>query len=295
MDTNPLAPPVDTVLERHHGNFERGLLALVKLTDGPVYVCTASDSSLPVPHHERLRREVFLGPHPAGTVGLYIHTLDPVDRRKLVWHIGYRDVAAIGALFDSGKLDVERVVALAGPAVREPRLVRTRIGASIDEIVDGELVEGDNRTISGSVLSGRTAAGEIHGYLGRYHNQVSALREGREREFLGWMSPGLNRFSTINTFVSALIPGKKFALSTSTNGSRRAIVPIGMYERVVPMDIEPTFLLRALMMKDVERAEELGCLELDEEDLALCTLVDPGKNEFGPYLREVLSILEKEG
>ena len=295
IDTNPLAPPADKVIGDRNGDFERGLLALVKLTEGPVYVCTKPETNISIPSHKRLCHEIFLGPHPTGTVGLHIHTLDPVDRSKIVWYIGYQDVVAIGALLDSGKLDVERIVTLGGPAVREPRLIRTRIGASVDEIVEGELIEGNHRTISGSVLSGRVSSGEILGYLGRYHNQISVLREAQEREFLGWMSPGFNRFSIINTFISALMPRKKFVFNTSMNGSRRAIVPIGMYERVMPMDIEPTFLLRALLMQDVERAEELGCLELEEEDLALCTLVDPGKNEFGPYLRKVLTILGKEG
>ena len=144
-------------------------------------------------------------------------------------------------------------------------------------------------------MSGRTAAGEIHGYLGRYHQQISALTEGRRREFMGWLWPGFNKYSTISTFVSCLIPGRRFSLTTSTNGSRRAIVPVGAYEKVMPFDIAATPLLRSLLMHDVERAEELGCLELDEEDLALCTFVCPGKNDYGPLLRRVLESIEKEG
>jgi Na+-transporting NADH:ubiquinone oxidoreductase subunit A len=295
MDTSPLAPDVERILQGAHGDFERGLATLLKLTEGPVYVCTAPASSVPVPSDDRLRREEFEGPHPAGTVGLHIHWLDPVDRNKVVWHIGYQDVVAIGKLFETGRLDPTRVVSLAGPSVRNPRLVRTRIGASLDEMTEGELREGPHRVVSGSVLSGRKAAGEVHGYLGRYHCQVSVLPEGRERDFLGWLGPGLDQFSVTTTFLSKLIPGKKFAMNTAKNGSLRAIIPIGVYEKVMPMDIEPTFLLRSLLMKDVERAEELGCLELEEEDLALCTYVDPGKNDYGPYLREVLTTLEKEG
>ena len=144
-------------------------------------------------------------------------------------------------------------------------------------------------------MSGRTAGDAIFGYLGRYHNQVSVLPEGREREFLGWLALGANKYSTINTFVSKLMPGKRFKLSTSRNGSDRAIVPIGMYERVMPMDILPTFLLRALVVGDIERCEELGCLELSEEDLALCSFVCPSKIEYGPLLRNVLTSIEKEG
>ncbi len=295
IDTNPLAPSVERLLEGASGAFERGLLALVKLTRGLVYVCTAPMSSLRMPQMDRIRYEEFSGPHPAGTVGVHIHTIDPVDRNKMVWHVSLQDTVAIGKLFESGILHVERTVALGGPAVQRPRLIRTRLGASTDELVQGELSSGENRIVSGSVLSGRRASGDVFGFFGRYHQQISVLPEGREREFLGWLVPGFHKFSTINTFVSQFIPRQKYAFTTSTNGSKRAIVPIGMYERVMPMDIMPTFLVRALVMGDVERAEELGCLELDEEDLALCTFVCSGKIEYGPYLREILTTIENEG
>jgi Na+-transporting NADH:ubiquinone oxidoreductase subunit A len=286
------------ILEGHSGDFERGLLAIAKLTEGVVFVCTDRSTVVPLPMSpdgERFRLEQFVGPHPSGTVGLHIHRLDPVNRKKIVWHLGLQDVIAIGKLFETGKLHVERIVSLAGPAVTRPCLLRTRLGASTDDLVEGELAEGENRVISGSVFCGRTAFGEVHGYLGRYAQQISVLREGREREFFGWSAPGLEKFSVSRTFLSKWIPGKRFGFTTATNGSRRAIVPIGMYERVMPMDLMPTHLLRALLMRDVETSEELGCLELDEEDLELCTFVDPGKNDFGPYLRDVLTTLEKEG
>ena len=173
--------------------------------------------------------------------------------------------------------------------------MRTRVGASTDELTAGELADGEQRVISGSVLSGRKAMGEIHSFLGRYHHQISVIRESRDREFLGWLAPGSDRFSVKPAFLSALLPRKKFAFTTSTNGSPRAIVPIGSYEKVMPMDILPSFLLRALVMHDVERAQELGCLELEEEDLALLSFVCPGKMDYGVYLRDVLTIIEKEG
>ena len=296
VDSHPLAPAATPILEGHAGDFERGLVALGKLTDGPVFVCTDRSTAVSLPADgDRFRLEQFVGPHPSGTPGLHIHQLDPVSRQKMVWHVGLQDVIAIGKLFETGKLHVERIIALAGPAVRNPGLVRTRFGASTDDLVAGELVEGDNRVISGSVLCGRTASGDVYGYLGRYAQQVSVLREGRERELFGWFTPGLGKFSISRTFLSKWIPGRRFALTTSTNGSRRAIVPIGMYEQVMPMDLMPTHLVRALLMRDIERCEELGCLELDEEDLELCTFVDPGKNDFGPYLRDVLTTIEKEG
>lgn len=295
MDTSPLAPDLDPIVQGREQDLQRGLTALSKLTDGPVYVCTSAASRIQVPSVERVQHERFRGPHPAGTAGLHIHRLDPVGRGKTVWHAGVQDVLAMGHLFAKGTLDVDRTISLAGPGVARPRLVRTRLGASTEELLAGEEIAGEVRVLSGSVLSGRQATGERHGYLGRYHQQISVIHEDRKREFLGWLAPGFNTYSAIPAFASALVPGKKFAFTTSTHGSRRAIVPIGMYEKVMPMDIEPTFLLKALVTKDLERAEELGALELDEEDLALCTFVCPGKEDYGPHLREVLTTLEKEG
>ena len=295
MDSNPLAPDVAVLLSNHEQQFQSGLTALARLTEGTLYVCADPGKELSLPDSESIQLETFAGPHPAGTVGYHIHVLDPVDRNKIVWHIGLQDVVAFGYLFETGNQRFERVVSLAGPAVKRPRLVQTRIGASTDDLVDDELVGIDDRVISGSALSGRKAMGDVFGYLGRYHQQVTVLIEDREREFLGWLSPGLNKFSVINTFVSALTPNKKFPLTTTTNGSRRNIVPIGVYERVMPMDLPTTVILKSLLMNDVETAEKLGCLELDEEDVALCTFVCPGKNDYGPHLREVLTILEKEG
>jgi Na+-transporting NADH:ubiquinone oxidoreductase subunit A len=295
MDTDPLAPDVEVVLRGREADFERGLAALTQLTDGPVFVCTSERFAPGVPQIDRVRHERFAGPHPAGTVGFHIHTLHPAGRNRLVWHAGYQDVVAIGHLFATGEIDVSRTVALAGPSVRSPRLIQTRIGASTDELTAGQLFEGDVRVVSGSVLSGRTAAGPVHGYLGRYHRQVSALPEGRTREFLGWAGPGLSRFSSIGIFASRLLPGRSFPMTTNTNGSPRAIIPIGMYEKVMPFDLHPTYLLKALVTLDIERAEQLGVLELDEEDVALCTFVCPGKNEYGPRLRELLTMIEKEG
>jgi Na+-transporting NADH:ubiquinone oxidoreductase subunit A len=294
-DSNPLAPEVAKVMEGKEGLFKNGLAVLGKLTEGPVFVCTDTATPLQLPDDKQFRHEQFKGPHPAGTVGLHIHTLDPVDRNKVVWHLGYQDVIAIGHLFETGRLLVERVIALAGPAVARPRLLATRIGASTDDLVADETNAGENRVISGSVLAGRKAMGADLGYLGRYANQVTVIREDTTREFLGWLAPGANKFSVVRTHLGSLIPGKKFPLTTTTNGSVRNIVPIGMFEKVMPLDLMPTQLLKSLLMRDLETAERLGCLELDEEDLALCTFVCPGKNDYGPCLRDVLTTIEKEG
>lgn len=296
VDTNPHAPDVGTVLKGREADFKAGLLALGKLAPR-TFLCKSSKLQLAVTGVPGLQVEDFEGVHPAGNVGTHIHMLAPVGGERVVWHVGYQDVAAIGALFTTGKLDVTRVVSLAGPVVQRPRLLQTVLGASIDELVAGELAPGENRVISGSVLSGRQASGDVEGYLGRYHVQIAALQEGRHRELLGWLAPGTGKYTIIPVYLGWLgkIFGKKFNMTTTTNGSPRAMVPIGMYERVMPLDIHPTFLLRSLLVGDTDRAVQLGALELDEEDLALCTFVDPGKADFGVVLRKNLSEIEKEG
>ena len=307
MNSEPFAPDPDRIAEGRAGDLERGLAALARLTDGPVYLCRAPGTLAAVEASGQVRIEEFVGPHPAGAPGLHIHTLDPVDRSKLVWQIGLQDTVAIGRLFATGESDVVRIVALAGPPVRAPRLLRTRLGASLADLVRAETsntgeADGDvaARVISGSPLSGRTAIGkgapaDLHGYLGRFHDTVSVLEDDHSRRFLGWLQPGFGAFSRARTFGSTLLPRRSFAMTTTTWGSPRAIVPIGLYESVFPWDLQPTFLLKSLVAGDIERAEELGCLELLEEDLALCTFVCPGKTEYGPYLRDALELIEKEG
>ena len=294
MDSHPHAPSLDVVLTDSDA-FDRGLAALCRLTDGPVFVCTRKGSSIKVSDNKQVQREEFEGPHPSGTVGFHIHTLDPVDRLKKIWHVGMQDVVAIGKLFSSGLLDVTRIVSIAGPPTRRPRLLRTRLGASVEDLLKEEVNDCEARFISGSVFSGRRANGSVHGYLGRYHQQISVLVEGREREFLGWLGPGFRKFSTIRTFLSSWIPRQRFSMTSSLNGSPRAIVPIGMFEKVMPFDLMVTPLMRALAMRDIERAEELGCLELVEEDMSLCSFVCVGKNDYGSRLRDVLDVIEQEG
>ena len=293
MDTRPHSPAQDVVLAERSADFEAGVLCLAKLCGGYTHVCLAPDSKIAVPKAAGVHAQVFDGPHPAGNAGTHIHFVCPVDMERTAWHIGYQDVAAVGRLFNTGQLDVSRVVALAGPSVLRPRLLRSRLGACIDELVIGETAPGVQRVVSGSVLDGRTAQGDALGYLGRYHQQVSVLAEATKRELFGWIMPGFDKFSVWGV-VAGAFTGRPQALNTTTNGGARAMVPIGSFERVMPLDLMPTFLLRALLMKSDERAEALGALELDEEDLALCTFVCPGKAEYGPLLRAALSRIQKE-
>ncbi|WP_163576005.1 Na(+)-translocating NADH-quinone reductase subunit A [Halomonas faecis] len=294
MDTHPLAADPALIINEQAEAFEDGLKVLKRLTEGRVYLCTAPDARVPGGEVAGVQTETFAGPHPAGLVGTHIHFLSPVSLQRRVWYIGYQDVIAVGKLFSEGQLDVSRVIAVGGPRAENPRLLRTRVGASTEELLAGEVVEPDEtRVISGSVFSGFTCEGALR-YLGRFHHQVSLLEEGNKRVFLGWLSPGSNRHSVMGIYLSKLKGLRDYAPTTSTNGSERAMVPVGVYEEVMPLDILPTQLLRTLIVGDIEVAMQLGCLELDEEDLALCTYVCPGKYEYGPILRDNLTLIEKE-
>lgn len=292
IDTHPLAADPALVIAEQAEAFEQGLKVLSRLAR--VFLCKAPGAALPGENLSQVKTESFSGPHPAGLAGTHIHFLDPVSANKTVWSIGYQDVIAVGKLFTTGQLSVERVVALGGPVVEQPRLLRTRLGACLNELTAGELKPGNNRVISGSVFGGRNARGAF-AYLGRYHQQVSCLAEGNDREMLHYLRAGVNKHSVLNVFVSKLMGGKRFDFTTTTNGSPRAMVPVGNYEKVMPLDILPTQLLRLLIVGDTEMAQKLGCLELDEEDLALCSYVCAGKYEYGPILRDNLTRIEKEG
>lgn len=294
VDTDPLAADPQSIVNLRRQDFIDGLRVLARLTEGRLFLCKAPGADIPVSDEPRLTVAEFGGRHPAGLVGTHIHFLDPVSAEAQVWHIGYQDVIAFGTLFTRGELDVSRIIALGGPSVRRPRLLRTRLGANTEDLLRDELHPVESRAISGSVLSGRRAAG-WGTYLGRYHNQISVLPEEREREFMGWLRPGRNKFSKINVFLSSLLPPSEYRFTTSQNGSPRAMVPIGNYEEVMPLDILPTQLLRSLVVRDTDMAQALGCLELDEEDLALLSFVDVAKYDFGPHLRASLELIEKEG
>ena len=294
MDTNPLAADPQVVIAEHAEAFTLGQEILAKLTSGKLYVCAADGADVPVASGGNIAKEEFAGPHPAGLAGTHVHFLEGASLSRVVWTVGYQDVIAIGRLFLDGRLFTERVIALAGPQVENPRLLRTRLGADLNALCAGQVKEGENRIISGSVLGGR-GTNSATAYLGRYHTQVSVLLEGRQREFMGWLSPGVNKHSSLGIYISSFFGTKPLAMTTNTNGSERAMVPVGAFETVMPLDILPTQLLRSLIVGDTETAQALGALELDEEDLALCSYVCSGKYEYGPILRDNLTRIEKEG
>ena len=296
IDTRPLAADPAVIIALEPESFTNGIRVLRHLSGGKVFVSKAAGADIPEVSNDNVSYDnveyhEFSGPHPAGLVGTHIHFLDPVSTNKSVWYIGYQDVMAIGRLFVTGNHPMDRVVSLAGPKVKEPRLIRTRQGICTDCLIQEELFPGQARVISGSMLSGFRSAG-WSAYLGRFNTQVVVLPETSERLFLHWLNPWLKHFSLLNVFARKL---PEYEMDTSQNGSRRAMVPLGNYEEVMPLDILPTQLLRALLVRDTDAAQMLGALELDEEDLALCTFVCHSKYEYGPALRACLEQIEREG
>ena len=296
LDTQPLSPNPEIITNLNTDNFNFGLKVLKRLVDCPIHISTGPNSNLDLPEDDQVINHIFSGPHPAGLVGTQMHYISPASLSNINWTIGYQDVIAIGAQFRTGKVFVERVVSLAGPQVNEPKYLKTRLGACTDEVTAGQLTQRENRVISGSVISGREAIGS-YAYLGRYHNQISVVAEpnSKDREFMNWLTPGPRKFSKIPLFLSSLFPKKLYKFKALMNGSDRPIVPIGVYEEVLPLNFLPAMLLRNIVLMDTEKIQALGGLELDEEDLSLCSFVCPGKYDFGSLLRAGLTKIEVEG
>ena len=296
IDTQPLSPNPETIINLSKEDFDFGLLVLKQLVECPIHISVSNNSSLEIQEDEQLKKHIFSGPHPAGLVGTHMHFISPASLTNVNWTIGYQDIIAIGKLFKSGHIDNDRIVSLAGPQVNNPSYIRTRLGASTDEITAGELTQRENRIISGSIISGREAIGSF-AYLGRYHNQISVIAEpnSKDREFMNWLTPGPRKFSKMPVFLSSLFPKKVFKFKALMNGSDRPIVPIGSYEEVLPFNMLPIMLLRNIVLLDTEKLQALGGLELDEEDLSLCSYICPGKYDFGSLLRAGLTKIEVEG
>ena len=294
MDTEPLAADPAPIIAEAKGAFLKGLAAIAMLTEGKTYLCHAPGAEIPVPDHERIEVATFSGPHPAGLPGTHMHFLEPPTAEKAVWTIWYQDVIAIGRLLTTGHIDPERVIALTGPLCVNPRLLRTVAGASLADLTEGEIADtAPPRLISGSILSGRAASGP-DAFLGRYDRQITLIAEDRTQIPMGWIRPMPGKYAFQPVLGSAWSK-KLFALTSNLNGGRRAMVPIGTFEQVMPQDFLPTQLLRALLVMDTDSAQALGALELDEEDLGLCGFVCPAKYEYGMALRDCLTKIEREG
>lgn len=293
-DTNPLAPSPAVAINSHAKDFAIGVDTLLHLFDVPFHLCTADNFPVDIPVNENITHWHFSGPHPAGLASTHIHFIDPVNEDRMVFQINYQDVISIGYLFRTGHLLNERIISLAGPAVKAPSLMKVPMGADLTQLVQGNITQESVRILSGSVLDGREQTSH-HNYLGRFHNQVSVISDDSGRSFFNWFTPGNNRFSVTRAFASALNRSKKFNLPTATWGGPRALYPLGYYDKVMPLDIIANSLLKAIAAGETEKAKDLGALELIEEDIALCSFVCPGKNSYGPMLRDLLTTVEREG
>jgi len=295
IDTRPLAADTAVVVARDTEHFALGLTVLTRLTAGTVWLCTRPDWAVALPGIDRVHHATFRGPHPAGLPGTHMHFLEPVGPGRTNWHIDCRDVIALGRLFHHGVIDIERVISLSGAGLKEPRLVTTRLGAALVDVLRDQVSDPEScRAVSGSVLDGRMAAGNL-AYLGRYHNQVSVMPEGGRSFLFGWTGLVPHRYTCAPTFTRRSGHPKRFAFSTTQNGRFSGMLPMRTFDRVMPLDILPSPLLRVLLVKDSEQAQALGCLELDEEDLALCSFVCPAKQDYGVALRLNLDQIEREG
>ena len=296
MDTNPLSLDPELIISNNLDNFELGLSAIRLLSGSPLHLCIKKDSALTFKQEENTHEHIFYGPHPSGLVGTHMHFISPATIDNINWHISYSDVILIGSFFSEGKIPTSKCMCLSGPKFESPRIISTRIGACIDEICAGELSQSENRVVSGSVINGREAIGP-YAYIGRYHNQICAIEEpnSSDRELFDWALLGWQRYSKLGLFISSLIKNKKFNIKARMYGPDRAILPLGVYEEVFPLNLLITPLLRGLAVGDTQELQSLGVLELDEEDLALCSFVCPSKYDFGYLLRERLTTIEVEG
>ena len=295
FDSSPLAPDNDFIMHGNDQDFQSGLDALQKLTDGKVHLNINADTtpSKVFTNSQGVEINKISGPHPAGNVGIQIHHIDPVNKGEAVWCLNPQDVLIVGRLFNQGKFDAARTVALTGAQIKNPKYYKTVVGSAVKNMIsEGGLKDGENRIISGNVLTGKQIPS--NGYLGFYDSQITVIPEGREHEFMGWLAPGFSKYSLSRTFFSWLTPNKKHDLNTNLHGEERPFVVTGEYEKVFPMDIYPVLLLKSILIEDIEMMENLGIYEVVEEDFALCEFVCTSKIESQGIIRRGLDIIQKE-
>jgi len=295
FDSAPLAPDMNFVLENEAENLETGFALLGKLTDGKVYLGLKNGTSGVLNQVKNAEIRLFEGPHPAGNVGVQIHHIDPINKGDVVWTVDVQHVAMIGRFFRTGRVDMSKIVALTGSETAQPRYFCVITGLPINSIVRQKELRSQTekvRIISGNVLTGRRV--EPEGYLGFYSNQVTVIPEGDTYEFLGWGMPRLNKFSVSRSYFSWLSPKKHYRLDTNMNGGVRAYVVTGLYDKYLPMDIYPLYLLKAILAGDIDKMENLGIYEVIEEDFALCEFVDPSKTEMQAIIRQGIDLMIKE-
>ena len=294
FNSAPLSIDNDFALYGMDESFQIGLDYIIKLTSGKTHLNIDGNTnpSKVFTNANDVEINKISGPHPAGNVGVQAHHIDPINKGDVVWYLEPQDVIVIARLFTEGKYDVSRIVALGGSQVSKPKYYRTIAGASISNLLSDNLNDGDNRIISGDIFTGYKITSD--GTLGFYHTTITVIEEGKQQEFLGWMRPGVNKFSASKTFLSWLTPSKKYALNANMHGEERAYVMTGEYEKVLPMDIYPTHLIKAIMIEDIELMENLGIYEVAPEDFALCEFVCTSKMEVQSIIRYGLDLVRKE-
>ena len=296
FDSAPLAPCMNFVLKGQKENLQKGMEVLAKLAGGNVNLSVRANAAGEMTSLNGVNIHTFEGKHPVGNVGVQIHHIDPISKGDIVWTVGIQDVAAIGRLFATGKVDLHKVVALTGSEVENPQYYRIISGAPIASIVEGNIkkqAEGDSvRIISGNVLTGKKVA--IDGYISATASQVTVIPEGDKYEMLGWIAPRFGKFSVSRSYFSWLCPKKQYKLDTNINGGPRAFVVTGLFEEYLPMDIYPMYLFKAIVAGDLDKMENLGIYEIVEEDVALCEFVDPSKTEIQQLVRDGINLMIKE-
>ncbi len=294
FDTSPLAPDNDLIVHGNGDEFQAGLNALIKLTKGKVHLNIDADTthSKVFTNSKGVQINHFSGPHPAGNVGVQINKLDPINKGEVVWYCYPQDVLAIGRLFLSGKFDASRIIALTGSEVLKPKYYKTYLGAAIEAFIKGNVAVGKKRYISGNVLTGKRV--DLDSYVSFYNDQLTVIPEGDYYEFLGWALPGFDKFSVSRTFPSFLFKNRKYRLDSNMHGGPRAFVMTGQFEKVFPFDIYPMQLIKAIMVEDIDLMEQLGIYEVDEEDFALCEVIDTSKTNIQEIVRKGLDLMRKE-
>lgn len=294
FDTAPLAPDFDLIVHGYGDEFQAGLDALAKLTEGKVHlnIDAKSTKSKVFLNSKKVQINEFSGPHPASNVSVHINRLDPLNKGEVIWYVGPQEVLTIGRLFLSGKFDSSRIVALAGSEVSKPKYYKTYIGARLTNMLSGNLKTNNCRYISGNVLTGEKI--EKDGFIRFYDSVVTVIPEGDYYEFFGWVLPGLKKFSVSGTFLSKLMPNRKYALDTNMHGGVRAYLMTGKFENVFPLDIYPMQLIKAILVEDIDLMENLGIYEVDEEDFALCEVIDTSKTDIQDTVRKGLDLMRQE-
>lgn len=297
FDSAPLAPDLDFALSAELDNLNAGFRALAKLTEGKVHLGLRAGKEGVLNKIEGVEKTYFSGPHPAGNVGVQIHHVDPINKDEVVWTVDIMNVAIIGRLMLTGRVDMRKTIALAGSEVIETQYYNALVGSPISSIarkinIMRQPEGGKVRIINGNVLTGKKTSQE--GHLGYYNNMITVIPEGNRYEFLGWGMPRFHKFSVSRSYFSWLCPNKRYSLDTNLNGGVRAFVVTGLYDKYLPMDIYPLYLLKAILAEDIDGMENLGIYEVVEEDFALCEFVDPSKTDMQVIISKGIELMIKE-